>query len=160
MLTYPACSTSRAWVCTSVLRLHHRQTWLELWHKRLIRYLQNKWLCNVQLLPRVWIFEISRKPFRISFSGSGSRFKVVYGYPYPVANSLSCRISNRQTGWWSSLAAWVLLTENIMAREICFLKKLSCLKTFIIDLSAAPVLRVFSGATTGLSHWENLTERT
>jgi len=27
-----------------------------------------------------------------------SRLKAVFGYPYPVANSLSCRISNRQTG--------------------------------------------------------------
>ena len=51
-----------------------------------------------------WIFEVSRKAFRIS--GSGSRLKWV-GYPCPVANSLSCRISNRQTGYWSSLRnAW------------------------------------------------------
>ena len=45
----------------------------------------------------VWFLEISRKAFRISLSVSSSRFKVVYGYPYPVANSLSFRISNRQT---------------------------------------------------------------
>jgi len=38
------------------------------------------------------------KAFRISGSVSGSRLKAVFGYPYPVANSLSRRISNRQTG--------------------------------------------------------------
>jgi len=38
------------------------------------------------------------KAFRISGSVSGFRLKAVFGYPYPVANSLSCRISNRQTG--------------------------------------------------------------
>jgi len=27
-----------------------------------------------------------------------SRLKAVFGYPYPVANSLYCQISNRQTG--------------------------------------------------------------
>jgi len=36
------------------------------------------------------------KVFRISVSGF--RLKSVFGYPYPVANWLSCRISNRQTG--------------------------------------------------------------
>jgi len=41
------------------------------------------------------------KTFRISLSGS--RLKAVFGYPYPVANTLSLRISNRQTGVWSSL---------------------------------------------------------
>jgi len=30
-------------------------------------------------------------------------FQSSFGYPYPVANSLSCRISNRKTGQWSSL---------------------------------------------------------
>jgi len=56
----------------------------------------NEWLCNVQLFPNVWNLEISMKAFRISVSGS--RSKAVFGYPYPVANSLSCRISSRQTG--------------------------------------------------------------
>jgi len=55
----------------------------------------------MQLFPKIWILEISKKAFRIS--GSCSRLIAVFGYPYPVANSLSCRISNRQTGWWSSL---------------------------------------------------------
>ena len=55
----------------------------------------------MQLFPKIWILEISKKAFRIS--GSGSRLIAVFGYPYSVANSLSCRISNRQTGWWSSL---------------------------------------------------------
>jgi len=55
----------------------------------------NKWM-TVQLFPKVWILEISIKAFRIS--GSGSRSKADFGYLYPVANSLSCRISNRQTG--------------------------------------------------------------
>jgi len=63
----------------------------------------NEWLCNVQLFPKVWIIEILIKAFRTSGFVSGSRFKAVFGYPYPVENSLSCRISNRQTGWWSSL---------------------------------------------------------
>jgi len=63
----------------------------------------NKLLCNVQLFPRVWILEISRKAFGISLSVSGSRLKPLFGYPYPVANSLSCRISNWQTGYLSSL---------------------------------------------------------
>jgi len=30
-----------------------------------------EWLCNVQLFPRVWILEMSRKAFRISSSESG-----------------------------------------------------------------------------------------
>ena len=30
-------------------------------------------------------------------------FETLFGYPYPVANSLSCRISNWQTGYLSSL---------------------------------------------------------
>jgi len=34
----------------------------------------------------------------VSGSVSGSRLIAVFGYPYPVANSLSRRISNRQTG--------------------------------------------------------------
>jgi len=38
------------------------------------------------------------KIVRISASLSGSHLKAVFGYPYPAANSLSCRISNRQTG--------------------------------------------------------------
>jgi len=58
----------------------------------------NDWLCNVQLFPKVWILETSIKAFRISGSVSGSRLKAVFGYPYPVENSLSCRLSNRQTG--------------------------------------------------------------
>jgi len=57
-----------------------------------------EWLCNVQLFPKVWILEIFIKTFRISGSVSGSRLKAVIGYPYPVANSLSCRITSRQTG--------------------------------------------------------------
>jgi len=68
----------------------------------------NEWLCKVQLFPKVWILEISIKAFRMSGSVSGSRFKGVFGYLYPVANSISCRISNRQTGWWSSLMCSVL----------------------------------------------------
>ena len=63
----------------------------------------NEWLCNVQLFPKLWILKILIKAFRISGSESGSRLKAVFGYPYPVVNSLSCLISNRQTGWWSSL---------------------------------------------------------
>jgi len=51
----------------------------------------------VQLFPKVCILEVSIKAFRIYGSVSGFRLKVVFGYPYPVANSLSCRISNRQT---------------------------------------------------------------
>ena len=39
---------------------------------------------------------------RISLSVSGSRLKAVFGYPYPVENMLSCRISNRQIRQWSS----------------------------------------------------------
>jgi len=57
----------------------------------------NEWLCNMQLFPKIWILEISKKAFRISGSVSGSRLIAVFGYPYPVANSLSCRISNRPT---------------------------------------------------------------
>jgi len=41
------------------------------------------------------ILKISIKAFRISGSVSGSRLKAVFGYPYPVANPLSCRISNQ-----------------------------------------------------------------
>jgi len=52
----------------------------------------------VQLFPKVSILEISIKAFRISGSVSGSRLKAVFVYPYLVANSLSCRISNQQTG--------------------------------------------------------------
>jgi len=55
-----------------------------------------KWFCKVQLFPRVWILERSRKAFRISLSVSGSRLKAFFGYPYPVANSLFFRISNPQ----------------------------------------------------------------
>jgi len=47
-----------------------------------------EWLCNVQLLPRVWILEISRKAFRISLSVSGPVWKQFLDIPYPVANSL------------------------------------------------------------------------
>jgi len=36
---------------------------------------------------------VSDIQFRIRF-----RSKPVCGYPYPVANSLHCRLSNRQTG--------------------------------------------------------------
>jgi len=67
----------------------------------------NEWLCNVQLLPKVWILEKLIKAFRISGSVSGSRLKAVFGYPYPIANSLSCGTSNRQTGKWSSLRCLV-----------------------------------------------------
>ena len=71
--------------------------------KKLLKII-NEWLCNVQLFPKVWILQISIKTFRITGSVSGSHLKAVFRYPYPVANSQSCRISNRQTGQWSSLA--------------------------------------------------------
>jgi len=71
--------------------------------KKMLLKMMNEWLWIVQLFPKVWILEISRKAFRISGSVSGSHLKAVFGYPYPFANSLSCRISNRQTGYWSSL---------------------------------------------------------
>jgi len=55
----------------------------------------SKWLCNVRLFfLRVWTLETSRKAFRLSLSGSASRLKAVFGYPYLVGNSLSYR----QTG--------------------------------------------------------------
>jgi len=69
----------------------------------------NEWLCNVQLFPKVWILEISIKAFRISESVSGSHLKPVFGCPGPVANSLSCRISNWQTESWSSRLLSILL---------------------------------------------------
>jgi len=56
----------------------------------------NEWLCNVELFPKVWILEILIKVFWISGSATGSCLKAVFGYPYPLANSLSCRIFNRQ----------------------------------------------------------------
>jgi len=55
------------------------------------------------IFPKKWILEISIKMFHISGSVSGSRLKAVFGYPGSVANLLSCQISNRQTGQWSSL---------------------------------------------------------
>jgi len=58
--------------------------------EKMLLKIMNEWLCNVQLFPKVWILEISIKAFRISGSVSGSRLKAVYGYPYPIANSLSC----------------------------------------------------------------------
>ena len=70
--------------------------------KMLLKIL-NDWSYNGQLFPKVWILETSIKAFRISGSVSGSYLKAVFGYPYPVANSLSCWISNRQTGWWTTL---------------------------------------------------------
>jgi len=65
--------------------------------EKILLKIMNEWLCNVQLFPKVRILEISMKAFRIFASISGSRLKAVFGYPYPVANSLSCRISNWQT---------------------------------------------------------------
>jgi len=38
------------------------------------------------------------KAFRISRSVSVSHLEAVFGCPYPVANSLSCGISNRKRG--------------------------------------------------------------
>jgi len=77
-------------------------------------------LCNVLLFPKVSILEISIKAFRISGSVSGSHLKAVFGYPGPVANSLSCRISNRQTWSWSSL----LHTHTAVLPNGCHIKLL------------------------------------
>jgi len=107
MLTNLACPISRLrgeWEYTTVQRLHHRQTrshGTEGW-----KYASenNEWM----IVQRA-TFSTSLnsrnidKAFRISGSVSGSHLKAVFWYPYPVANSLSCRISNRQTGYWSSL---------------------------------------------------------
>jgi len=74
-----------------VQRLHHRQTRrgdmavAQKAEKMLLRIIKNVWLCNVQLFPKVWIIEISRKAFRISRSCS----KAVFGYPYPVSSEIS-----------------------------------------------------------------------
>jgi len=54
--------------------------------EKILPKILNEWLCNVQLLPRVWILKISTKAFSISLSVSGSRLKLVFWYPYPVAN--------------------------------------------------------------------------
>jgi len=80
----------------------------------------NEWLCNVWLFPKVWILEISIKAFLIFGSVSGSRLKAVFGYPDPVANSLSCRISNRQTGSWS----YLLVCSNLGWFWACFRRTL------------------------------------
>jgi len=53
------------------------QTDLESCHRRLPKMLY-KWLCNVQLFPRVWILKISRKAYWISLSVSGPRLKAVF----------------------------------------------------------------------------------
>jgi len=55
----------------------------------------------LQLFPKVWTLEISKKAFRISGSVSGSRLKAVLGYPYPVSNSPEI-ITIRFAGWISS----------------------------------------------------------
>jgi len=57
------------------------------------------------------------KSVRISWSISSSRLKTVFGYPCPVASSrrrISRRISNRQTGEWSSMLnlLWVIALTN------------------------------------------------
>jgi len=101
MLTNLVCSISRAWDYSTVLRLLHRQTWINGFMaqkaEKMLPKILNKWLCNVKLFPWVWILDISRKAFRMSLSVSGSRLKAVFGYQYPVSKSLSCWISNRQS---------------------------------------------------------------
>jgi len=39
--------------------------------EKMLQKILNEWLCNVQLLPRAWILEISRQAFQISLSVSG-----------------------------------------------------------------------------------------
>jgi len=94
MLTNLAFSISRAWGYTTVLRLHHRQTWrhgTEGWRHASEG---SKWMIlQCATFSKIWTLEISRKPFQISTSVSGSHLKAVFGYPYPIVNSLSCRIS-------------------------------------------------------------------
>ena len=70
----------QTWHNSTVQRLHRRQTrshGAEGWKDASE---DNKWLCNVQLFPKVWILEILIKAFRISGPVSGSRLKAVFGY--------------------------------------------------------------------------------
>jgi len=108
MLTNLACSISHLrgeWDYATVQRLHHRHTRSQSTEGWKGASENNNWMIvQCATFPEVRILEISIKAFRISRSVSGSHLKAVFGYPYPVANSLSSRISNRQTGWWSSVA--------------------------------------------------------